>query len=75
MTNISEVKNRFISLKQKFNENVQDNFGKSINEEILEPTLNNLNILVNQENLVKAKQVYIKSLLIEARTLIPLIKG
>jgi transposase len=73
MNNICELKQQFISLKQAFNENVQDKFGNSINDEILEPTLNNFNLLCIQEEKIKAEKVVINRYLLEAKSILPII--
>ncbi len=73
MNNICELKQQFISLKQEFNENVQDKFGNSINNEILEPTLNNFNILCIQEEKIKAEKIIINRYLLEAKSILPII--
>jgi len=73
MNNICELKQQFISLKQEFNENVQDKFGNSINNEILEPILNNFNLLCIQEEKIKAEKAIINKYLLEARSIIPII--
>jgi len=73
MNNICELKQQFISLKQEFNENVQDKLGNSINDEILEPTLNNFNLLCIQEEKIKAEKIVINRYLLEAKSILPLI--
>jgi len=73
MNNICELKRQFLSLKQQFNENVQDKFGNSINDEILESTLNNFNLLCIQEEKIKAEKIVINKYLLEARSILPLI--
>ena len=73
MNNICELKQQFLSLKQEFNENVQDKFGNSINDEILESTLNNFNLLCIQEEKIKAEKIVINKYLLEARSILPLI--
>lgn len=73
MNNICELKQQFISLKQAFNENVQDKLGNSINDEILEPTLNNFNLLCIQEEKIKAEKIVINRYLLEAKSILPLI--
>jgi len=73
MNNICELKQQFVSLKQEFNENVQDKFGNSINDEILESILNNFNLLCIQEEKIKAEKVIINKYLLEARSIIPII--
>jgi len=73
MNNICELKQQFISLKREFNENVQDKFGNSINDEILEPTLNNFNLLCIQEEKIKAEKIMINKYLLEAKSIIPII--
>ncbi len=73
MNSICELKQQFISLKQEFNENVQDKFGNSINDEILEPTLNNFNLLCMQEEKIKAEKIVINRYLLEAKSILPLI--
>jgi hypothetical protein len=75
MNNVKNLKNNFISLKQEFNENVQDKFGNSINNEILEPILNNLNMLHMQEEKIKKEEMVISKYLSEAKKIIPLYKG
>ena len=73
MNNICELKQQFIFFKQEFNENVQDKFGNSINDEILEPTLNNFNLLCIQEEKIKAEKIVINRYLLEAKSILPLI--
>lgn len=73
MNNICELKQQFISLKQEFNENVQDKFGNSINDEILEPILNNFNLLCIQEEKIKAEKIVINGYLLEAKSILPII--
>ena len=73
MNNICELKQQFISLKREFNENVQDKFGNSINEEILELTLNSFNLLCLQEEKIKAEKIIVNKHLLEAKSIIPLI--
>jgi len=73
MNNICELKQQFISLKQQFNENVQDKFGNSINDEILESTLNNFNLLCLQEEKIKAEKIVINKYLLEAKSIFPII--
>ena len=73
MNNICELKRQFLSLKQEFNENVQDKFGNNINEEILESILNNFNLLCIQEEKIKAEKIVINKYLLEARSILPLI--
>jgi len=73
MNNICELKQQFLSLKQEFNENVQDKFGNSINDEILEPTLNNFNLLCIQEEKIKAEKIVINRYLLEAKSILPII--
>jgi len=75
MSQINELMEHFISLKQEFNENVQDKFGDSINNEILEPILNNLNMLHMQEEKIKKEEMVISKYLSEAKKIIPLYKG
>ena len=73
MNEIKDIKNNFISLKQEFNENVQDKFGNSINDEILEPTLNNFNLLCIQEEKIKAEKIVINRYLLESKSILPII--
>lgn len=73
MNNICELKQELISLKREFNENVQDKFGDSINDEILEPNLNNFNLLCIQEEKIKAEKIIINRYLLEAKSILPII--
>ena len=73
MNEIKDIKNNFVSLKQEFNENVQDKFGNSINDEILESILNNFNLLCIQEEKIKAEKVIINKYLLEVKSIIPII--
>ena len=73
MNNICKLKQELISLKREFNENVQDKFGDSINDEILEPNLNNFNLLCIQEEKIKAEKIIINRYLLEAKSILPII--
>jgi len=73
MNDILQLKQQFISLKQEFNENVQDKFGNSVNNELLEHILNNLHSLSIQEEKIKAEKGIINKYLLEAKSIIPII--
>lgn len=73
MSQINEIIGKFISLKQEFNENVQDKFGNSISNEILDPILNDLNMLHMQEEKIKKEKMIISKYLSEAKSILPLI--
>ena len=73
MNNICELKQKFIYLKQKFNENVQDKFGNNINDNILEPMLNNFNLLCIQEEKIKAEKIVINRYLLKSKRMSPII--
>lgn len=68
---ISELKSNYLNFRNNFNNNVKDSFGKSIDNEQLEPIQNSLEMCIMQEEKVELEKVYINKLLFEARTILP----
>jgi hypothetical protein len=72
MANFVPILNEFIYTSSKFNEVVQDEFGSSISNEVLEPTKNILNYISQiEENEKKVKMYQIEQRLSEARSILP----
>jgi len=73
MNNFKELKQNFLNMRKKFNNNVKDKFGSSVDSEIFEPTFNCLNLLSLQEDKIEVESKYIKSLILEAQAILPII--
>ena len=73
MNNFKEIKQNFLNMRKKFNNNVKDKFGSSVDSEIFEPTFNCLNLLSLQEDKIEVESKYIKSLILEAQAILPII--
>lgn len=71
MANFRPIQNEFLNISSSFSENVNDDFGNSIVNEILDPInniLNNLSMI--EENEKKVKMLEIEKMLLEARTIL-----
>jgi hypothetical protein len=73
MNNFKEIKQNFLNMRKEFNNNVKDKFGSSVDSEIFEPTFNCLNLLSLQEDKIEVESKYIKSLILEAQAILPII--
>ncbi len=71
MADFRPIQNEFLNISSSFSENVNDDFGNSIVNEILDPInniLNNLSMI--EENEKKVKMLEIEKMLLEARTIL-----
>lgn len=72
MADFSKVYSDSSGIRNDFNENVQDNFGSSINSEILDDIENLiLQTMEIENNEKRISLLQINNLLIEARSLVP----
>jgi len=72
MASFTLIQNNFLAISSTFNENVNDNFGGSINGSILEPISEILNhIGIVEENDKSIQMLQIEQLLLEARSILP----
>ena len=71
MDNFSEIKNQYSGFQNEFSNNIKDNFGNSIQNEGLEPILNHLNILEIQEKKIQIETNMIKTILAQAKMILP----
>ena len=71
MDNFSEIKNQYRGFQNEFSNNIKNNFGNSIQNEGLEPILNHLNILEIQEKKIQIETNMIKTILAQAKMILP----
>ena len=72
MANFIAIKNDFLAISSTFNENVNDDFGSSVNGSILEPISEILNhIDIVEENDKSIQMLQIEQLLLEAKSILP----
>jgi len=72
MANFIAIKNDFLAISSTFNENVNDDFGSSVNGSILEPISEILNYIgIVEENDKSIQMLQIEQLLLEAKSILP----
>lgn len=71
MKNFGDIKSQFRNGQNEFNNNVKDNVGVSINDNILEPISQSISNCIVIENNIEIELLKINKLLVEARSIIP----
>ena len=72
MADFRPIQNEYLNISSRFNENINDDFGNSIINEVLYPMnnlLNNLSLI--EENEKKIKMLEVEQILLEARVILP----
>jgi len=71
MKNFNEIKTNFTGFIQEFDNMVNDNFGKRLQQNELNSFLERIDMLVMKDEEINAQMINIKMLLNEARIILP----